>query len=77
MSDDAFPGNGYVTDSVVAEELSKHPKSLGRWDKSPRLKELGWPDPVYINGRRHRHRPALREFLRNAAAAHLNNPFKA
>ena len=63
-------------DAKVAKQLSKHPKSIQRWDKDPRLKALGWPDPVYINGRRHRRRGCVREFLRNAAAAHLNrNPF--
>ena len=68
--------DGYDTDAKVAEQLSKHPKTLPRWDRDPRLKELGWPDPVYINGRRHRRRGGVREFLRNAAAAHINaNPF--
>ena len=65
-----------ATDTEVAEQLSKHRKTLPRWDRDPKLKALGWPDPIYLNGRRHRSRAAVREFLRNAAAAHLNTtPF--
>jgi hypothetical protein len=76
MSSNKSNDDGYDTDAKVAKQLDKHPKTLPRWDKDPRLKALGWPDPVYLNGRRHRYRPAVREFLRNAAAAHLNrNPF--
>jgi hypothetical protein len=75
-TDDEFAGDGYDPDSKVAKLLSKHPKSLARWDKSPRLKELGWPPPIYLNGRKHRFRPALKEFLRNAALAHVRDPFK-
>lgn len=63
--------DGYDPDAVVARRLGKHPKTLPRWDRNPRLKELGWPAPLYLNGRRHRHRPAVQAFLRNAALAHL------
>src|SRR5262245_27052159 len=76
MSHDEIADDGYDPDSKVAKLLSKHPKTLPRWDKNPRLQELGWPPPVYFNGRRHRHRPAVQKFLRNAAAAHLTPPFK-
>jgi hypothetical protein len=72
-SNDEFEDDSYDPDSKVAKRLGKHPKTLPRWDKNPKLKELGWPDPVYLNGRRHRHRPAVQAFLRNAAAAHLNS----
>jgi hypothetical protein len=76
MADDEFAGDGYAADAKVAEFLGKHSKTLPRWDKSSRLKELGWPQPVYLNGRRHRHRPAVREFVRRAAAAHIGgSPF--
>jgi hypothetical protein len=73
ISSDGFEGNGLAPDSRIAKGLSKHPKTLPRWDKNPRMKELGWPDPVYLNGRRHRDLPKVREFLRNAAAATLNS----
>jgi len=72
MDNNTFDGDGYATDAEVARLLSKHPKSIARWDKNPKLKELGWPEPIYLNGRRHRSRPALREFLANAAHAMLN-----
>jgi len=71
-----FDGDGFATDSKVAEYLDKHKKTLARWDKSPRLKALGWPDPVYLNGWKHRHRPAVREFVRRAAAAHTSQLIK-
>jgi hypothetical protein len=64
--------DGYDPDARVAKFLGKHKKTLARWDKNPRLKELGWPDPVYLNGWKHRHRPAIREFVRRAAAACAN-----
>jgi hypothetical protein len=72
MSDNEFADDGYDPDSKVAKLLGKHPKTLPRWDKNPRLKQLGWPAPIFLNGRRHRHRPAVQAFLRNAAQAHLN-----
>ncbi len=78
MLDDEFVDDGYDPDSKVAKFLGKHPKTLPRWDKDPRMKELGWPSPAYFNGRRHRHRPKVREFVRRAAAAHIGaSPFKA
>jgi len=66
-----FEDDVHDPDSKVAKQLSKHPKTLPRWDKNPRMKELGWPNPVYLNGRRHRRRSEVQAFLRNAAAAHL------
>jgi hypothetical protein len=69
--------DGYDPDAKVAEFLGKHKKTLPRWDNNPHLKELGWPDPVYFNGRRHRYRPAIQEFIRRAAAAHMRKPFPA
>lgn len=68
--------DGYAPDSKVAQFLGKHPKTLPRWDKNPKLKALGWPDAVYLNGRRHRPWPGVREFLRNAAQAHITQPLK-
>ena len=71
--------DGLATDRQVAEFLNKHPKTLPRWDKDPRLLALGWPAPIYLNGRRHREWSAIRDFIQQAATAHLNsNPaFKA
>jgi hypothetical protein len=44
-----FDGDGFLTDAEVAALLSKHPKSLKRWDRNPKLKALGWPAPFFIN----------------------------
>ena len=41
-----------IPDRVVAEErYHVHVMTLRRWDKNP---ELGFPPPVYVNGRRYR-----------------------
>ena len=78
MDSDKLAGDGFAPDSVIAKDLHKHPKTLPRWDNNPKMKDLGWPAPVYFNGRRHRPLPEYRAFLRNAAAAHLTtNPFKS
>jgi hypothetical protein len=66
-------GDGYLADREVAQLLSKHAKTIARWDKNPRLKELGWPQPLLLNGRKHRSRPELRAFLHNASLAHLSD----
>jgi hypothetical protein len=34
---------------------------------------LGWPQPLLLNGRKHRSRPELRAFLHNASLAHLSD----
>ena len=41
-----------IPDVVVARErYCVHPHTLRRWDKNP---ALGFPPPVYLNGRRYR-----------------------
>jgi len=78
MVDELFPGDGLIVDADVAKALGKHRRSIARWDRNPQFKELGWPPPLYIGGRRHRPLPALRAFMRNAALTHLGrNPAKA
>jgi hypothetical protein len=77
MSDDNLADDdGYDADAKVARFLGVHKKTLPRWDERPELLELGWPRPVFFNGRRHRHRPAVREFIKNAATAHVTKPLK-
>jgi hypothetical protein len=66
-------GDGLLTDRQVAELLGKHIKTLKRWDENPKLKALGWPRGVNLNGRTHRKRPELRAFLHNAALAHVSD----
>jgi len=63
---------GFDPDRIVAEGFGKHTKTLARWDKNPALKELGWPEPVFINGRRHRPRSAIETFKRNIIEARLS-----
>jgi hypothetical protein len=61
------PDEGFAPDSTIARYLGVHPKSLPRWDKRP---ELGFPPPLYINGRKFRPWPAVKEFTKRAAVAH-------
>jgi hypothetical protein len=56
---------GFAPDSTIAEYLGIHPKSLPRWDRRP---ELGFPAPVYFNGRKFRRWSEVKEFTRRAAA---------
>ena len=60
-------GDGLLTDGEVAEFLRKHRRTLRNWDSSAKLKALGWPGPILLNGYRHRSKPALRAFIQNAA----------
>jgi len=61
------PDEGFAPDREIARYLGVHPKSLPRWDKRP---ELGFPKPLYINGRKFRPWPAVKEFTKRAAVAH-------
>jgi hypothetical protein len=58
--------DGFGKDSEVARHLSIHPKTLPRWDRKP---ELGFPKPVYFNGRKYRRWADIHEWTRRAAAA--------
>jgi hypothetical protein len=69
MSDHDIDLDGLWSDRKAAVYVDKHPKTLPRWDKNPRMKELGWPAPVYINGHKHRPIAKVRAFVKNAAAA--------
>jgi hypothetical protein len=62
-----------IPDGKVAKLLHKHIKTLPRWDQNERLKALGWPAPIVINGRKHRSGPKLKAFLKNAASAYLDS----
>lgn len=69
--DNDSQGEHFDPDRIVAEDFHKHKKTLSRWDKNPALKELGWPEPVYINGHKHRPRSAVENFKRNLVRARL------
>jgi hypothetical protein len=71
--DTTFDDSAVDPDSKVAKQLGIHIKSLPRWDARP---ELGFPPPIYINGRKYRRRREVQEFLRRAAVAHASKPNK-
>jgi hypothetical protein len=56
---------------VADEEFNVCLRTLSRWDDKP---ELGFPPPIYINGRKYRKRGSIREFKRRAAVAFAANP---
>jgi hypothetical protein len=58
---------GLAPDSKIARYLGVHPKTLPRWDRRP---ELGFPAPIYLNGRKYRAWAGVKEFTRRAAVAH-------
>jgi hypothetical protein len=70
MSDNlSLPDEGIAPDSKIAKGIGVHPKTLPRWDKRA---ELGFPAPIYINGRKFRSWSAVKEFLRHAALEHAS-----
>jgi hypothetical protein len=71
--DKPAPDDGYAPDSTIARYLGIHPKSLPRWDARP---ELGFPPPVYFNGRKFRSWSEIKAFTRRAAVAHAAKPSK-
>jgi hypothetical protein len=73
VANKSTPDEGFAPDSEVARFLGIHPKSLPRWDARP---ELGFPRPVYFNGRRFRTWAEVKEFTRRAAVAHAQKPSK-
>ena len=57
-----------VPDPQVAREFNVTLMTLWRWDRDPRLAELGWEPPVKIRRRNYRRRRPLEKFkaaLRN------------
>jgi DNA invertase Pin-like site-specific DNA recombinase len=51
-----------VTDPEVAKELHVSLMTIYRWDKDPRMRELGWTPPIYIRKRKYRGRKPLNRF---------------
>jgi hypothetical protein len=55
----------YIPDPVVARDrYHVNPRTLPRWDDKP---ELGFPPPIYINGRKYRDEERLDQFDRERA----------
>jgi hypothetical protein len=62
----------YVPDPVVAEEFHVTLMTLWRWDHSKKMRAkkmraLGWPPRVQINGRNYRSRNQLEAFKQRLA----------
>jgi hypothetical protein len=51
-----------VPDPQVAREFSVTLMTLWRWDRDPKLAELGWEPPVKIRTRNYRRRRPLEKF---------------
>jgi hypothetical protein len=63
-----------VPDPQVAREFNVTLMTLWRWDRDPRLAELGWEPPLKIRRRNYRRRRPLEKFkaaLRNFGIAAL------
>jgi hypothetical protein len=63
-----------VPDPQVAREFNVSLMTLWRWDRDPKLAELGWEPPVKIRTRNYRRRRPLEKFkvaLRNFAITAL------
>jgi hypothetical protein len=63
-----------VPDPQVAREFNVTLMTIWRWDRDPRLAELGWEPPVKIRRRNYRRRRSLEKFkaaLRNFGIAAL------
>jgi hypothetical protein len=65
------PDQGFAPDRIIAEYLGIHVKSLPRWDRRP---ELGFPKPVYLNGRKFRSWSEVKAWVSRAAIEHASKP---
>jgi hypothetical protein len=52
----------FVPDPVVWKEFGVCSMTGDRWDKDPRMAELGWPPPIRIKSRKFRSRRMLEKF---------------
>jgi hypothetical protein len=69
------PEEVLLPDSVVAYQVvHKTLRCLVNWDQSPKMQKLGWPQPIILNGKKHRQLGPLRAFLKNSAACLPEEP---
>jgi hypothetical protein len=68
--DTLLPGDD-IAEVIPDPKIAKIVKTLPRWDRSARMRALGWPPVIKINGRNHRDAAAFRQFLRNVTLAAL------
>jgi hypothetical protein len=55
----------WVPDPQVFREMDITPMTGSRWDKDPRMIELGWPPPMQVRKRNYRSRKMLERFKAN------------
>jgi|HubBroStandDraft_6_1064221.scaffolds.fasta_scaffold2332601_1 hypothetical protein len=61
----AFPDDApdqLVPDPQVQKEFSVCAMTMDRWDKDPKMAELGWPPPIRIKIRKYRSRRLIERF---------------
>jgi hypothetical protein len=61
----AFPDDApdqLVPDPQVQKEFSVCAMTMDRWDKDPKMAELGWPQPIRIRIRKYRSRRLIERF---------------
>ena len=62
----AIPGSSdLLPDPLVAERYNVTPRTIHRWDRQP---DLGFPRPVFINGRKYRRLNQLENWERQRVA---------
>ena len=54
-----------VPDNMVRAELAISTMGAWRWDRDPKMAELGWPPCIRIGPRKYRSRQALERFKQN------------
>jgi hypothetical protein len=54
-----------VPDRQVRREVGVSDMTIWRWDRDPKMAELGWPPPVRIRKRKFRPRKQLETFKGN------------
>jgi hypothetical protein len=62
---EAEPVETLVSDPNVAKELDVSLMTIWRYDRDPRLAELGWPPKISIRDRNFRNRRLFETFKRN------------
>jgi hypothetical protein len=72
MSRESNRAKGFIPNVKVAERYQVTTMCLWRWNRNEKMRELGWPPDVNINGRKYKHAAALDQFDENLQAAALD-----
>jgi hypothetical protein len=65
-----------VPDPQVAREFNVSLMTLWRWDRDPKLAELGWEPPVKIRTRNYRRRRPLEKYPRSSRTLKARHRFR-